>query len=290
MGTLSTLSFIGRFLRWFLLGTFSQDLGDGLDHGRAVSRARQAISLFFVLRIGFVLLVIALVGWMMREPVQASALGAVGLAVAALWFAARASARRLVLDAALRPIIETPALGEASITASRFLPGRALQTLAVATDLTRRGQAADASRLIATIDEPFLEPDEKRLLVGLRAIIADREGDTLRAATNALSAFPVGAPDIDERLGRIFAESAWHDATRLSRAYDSWSEVGYEPAMATPVGRLLMLIDLKLGRAEPVADDREAELLAEEALALGDRELADRALAVVRARRPERYR
>jgi hypothetical protein len=291
MGARSAGAMVWQFLRWFFLGSFSRDLGDrGLDASAAVSRARQAIKLFVLLRVVFVLLVFALVGWAMRQPVQAVALASVGLAIAALWFGARAAARRFLLDAALRPIAHAPALAEGSITAWRLLPGRALQTLAVATDLARRGHVVEASRLAAAVDEGFLEPDERKLLVGIRAIIADREGDGRRAVTLALSAFPVGAPDIDERLGRIFAAGAWHDATRLARAYESWRDAGYDAAIGTPVGRLLCLVDLKLGRAEPPADREEAEMLAEEARALGDRELADRALAVVRERPPKRYR
>lgn len=286
----SALSGIGRFFRWFFLGSFAPNVGLGVHDAGSVLLARKAVGFTVLLRLGVLVGLAGLVVWARTEPWQAAAVALFFFMSTALLFRSRARARRMLLDAATRPIVGTAALGEADITAFSLLPARALQNLAAAIDLARRGQTERALRFIEAVDEAQLETDEHRLLLGVRALVADRGGDRAKAASLARAAFPVGAPDIDERLGRIFAESAWHDATRLARAYDDWRVAGYAPDAASPVGRLLCLIDLKLHREEPTDDEAEAEVLAEEARALGDRELADRALSVVRERRRDDYR
>lgn len=290
MAAESALGSLGRFLRWLLLGGFAPDSGLGVPDLSTVELARRSMMFPVLVRIGVLLGLVALVVWARSEPWEAGAVATTFVLAAALWFRSRARARRLLLHAALRSIVESPPLGEADVSAFALLPARALQRLAVAVDLARRGQPEAALRFIEEIHEGHLEPDERRLLLGVRAIAAQRLGDRSRAATLARSAFPVGAPDFDERLGRIYAESAWHDATRLSRAYDEWRVVGYVPDPSNPVGRLLSLVDLKLHREEPPSSQAEAEILAEEARALGDRELAERALSVVRAKRRVDYR
>ena len=291
MGARGAGSLFVRFLRWFFLGR-----PGGLAAGEyglgyaAVMRARRAASYHFLIRVLVVLVVIVLVGWAMRSPLLALGVVAAFVVAAGAWFGARARARRLLLDAALRPVTETSPLGDEMITAPRLLPGRAVQMLAVATDRARRGEVVRAADLTHRIDEPFLEDDERRLLSGVRALIAERQGDRAAAARYALAAFPVGAPDIDERLARLFAATSWHDATRLSRAWEDWSADGFTPGTDEGIARLLWLIEVKLGHRDPAAPAAAAEVLAEEARALGDAELADRIVNESRAGRAADYR
>lgn len=277
MGAKSALSVFGAFLRWFFLGSIKNDLyGVGLGAARPALAARQALGHFLVMRVGFVLIVALAVGWALAQPTLALLIVSPLFGFAAFWFQLRARARARLIEAATRAVDESTALDPAHVRAPAILPSRALGFLAVSTDAARRGDVATAAAAVRYIEAAFLEPDERRLLAGVRAIIADRTGDRGEAARLALEAFPTGAPDIDERLGRIFAERSWHDATKLSRAYDQWLGCGFLPEVESPIGRLLMLIDVKLGRLDPASVPHDVRLLEAEARSLGDRELADR--------------
>jgi hypothetical protein len=277
MGAKSALSVFAAFLRWFFLGSIRNDLyGVGLGASQPVLAARQALGHFLIMRVGFVLVVVVVVGWALAKPLVALSLIGFLFGSAASWFHLRARARALLLQAAIRSIDDSEALDPAHVKTPPMFPGRALGLLAAATDAVRRGDAATAAAAAKDIDVAFLEPDERRLLAGVRALIADRTHDPAEASRLALEAFPTGAPDIDERLGRIFAQRTWHDATKLSRAYDQWLAFGFLPEVESPIGRLLLLIDVKLGRLDPATVAHDVRLLEAEARALGDRELADK--------------
>jgi hypothetical protein len=290
MGARGFGSFLVGFVRWFFLGRTEGGVTPEMSGYEAVVRARRAVSFHLLLRLLVVLVAIALVGWGIERPLLALAIFAASLLLGFSWFSARARARRLLIEAAVRPLTGTPALEKDAITAPRLLPGRAIQTLAVATDHARRGRVVEAAALTHGIDEPLLDDDELRLLAGVRAIIADRQRDRAAAARLAIAAFPVGAPDIDERLARIFAVASWHDATRLARAWEDWSSDGFVASTDEGVGRLLWLMEVKLGHRDAGDDPESADVMAEEARALGDRELADRIVSESRAGKASDYR
>ncbi|NUO53676.1 MAG: hypothetical protein HOV80_32915 [Polyangiaceae bacterium] len=277
MGASGALDVLAAFLRWFFLGSIKNDLyGVGLGAAHPGLAAKQALGHFLLMRVGFSFLVAFIVGWGFSQPIVAAAVIGTFFALAAAWFVSRAKARVRVLVAATRALDEGAPLDPAAVTTPAILPGRSLGLLAVATDAARRGDAVLAGTALDGIDLAFLHADERRLLAGVRAIVADRTGDRATAARFGLMAFPVGAPDIDERLGRIFAERNWHDATKLSRAYEDWLSHGFLPEVESPIGRLLLLIDVKLGRLDPASVAQDVRLLEAEARSLGDRELADK--------------
>jgi hypothetical protein len=290
MGAAGAARTFGGFLRWFFLGSLGNDLS-GLAHGsKPVIDARRAVGFYLVARVALVVIFAFLVGWSLREPVLAAILLGGLLGLAGAWFTTRARARGFVIDAATRDLTTTPALDPAAVTVPRLLPSHALGKLAVAVDAVRRGDVVLADRVSSDVDEAMLELDERRLLSGVRALVADRTGDKKRAGRELLVAFPVGAPDIDQRLGRIFAEMNWHDATRLARAYDEWVVNGFEPHADDPLGRILLLIELKLGRRQPSDVGAARVVLETEARSLGDRELADRIREAALASADARYR
>src|SRR5690606_32959006 len=130
-------------------------------------------------------------------------------------------------------------------------------------DYVRRNEIYAARDAIASIDEGQLEPDEKRFLHAVQAIVAIRTGDKKTAAARALDAFPTHAPDLDAALARVSLENAAHDGLRLAAIVARWQAHGIDPTDASHVARLMRYALVKLNRLDPATldeDERETHL------------------------------
>jgi hypothetical protein len=185
-------------------------------------------------------------------------------------------AREEVWRAACLPLEDprqTPSpLGDASFMAPTAL---ALSRLALAIDAVRRGRYADANDLVGVIGRQQLRLEEQRLLDAVRGMISLGLGDDGRAALQAAVALPTGSDDIDRELGRALLRNAWRNEARVHAIDQAWAESGIEPNVDGTLPRLRRLIRVRVGPSEleEIAAD-DARELAEEAMAVGDGDLA----------------
>lgn len=158
--------------------------------------------------------------------------------------------------------------GRMSITAA------ALQGLARAVDAVRRGELLAANELTQIIDRALLRPEEARLFDAVRAMISLEMGDTRRAAQQAVEALPTGSPPLDVTLGRAAVSDAWGSPARLEAIDAAWEAEGIRVDASTALGRLYLLVKVRLrGGVDSVTPD-EARAIADEARAIGDDLLA----------------
>lgn len=152
----------------------------------------------------------------------------------------------------------------------------ALEKLAIAADRVRRGDFTGAKSLALSVNRALLRPEEMRLCDAVLAYSALGMGDVKRAAELAVLALPTQCPCFDRDLGRLVLASAWNEPDRMRLILQNWKEQG--GLCEDGLGNLLVLGQLALaGTLE--ADDvhlssEEARLLAEEAQAVGDADLA----------------
>jgi hypothetical protein len=151
----------------------------------------------------------------------------------------------------------------------------AIGRLAAAVDRARRGEPKEASKIMAVIAQDLLREDEARLLEATRAMISLRSGDERRAAQQAVLALPSGSELMDEELGRAVVSDAWSDAKRLCAIDAAWEEAGVGLDQESALSRLRALVKLRARGGDVSAlGPAEARVVAEEARAIGDEELA----------------
>lgn len=248
------------FAIWFLTG--------GLV-GPGYSRSR--VSAFILVRILFVGGLVVLLAWGLAHPALAAVIfGALFLAGLYL-FLGRSYARDAMYLAATRDLGGALPLQDRSVSAPRWLAARPLQQLALGLDRVRRGDVNGADRAIQEIDEGHLAVDERRMLAAIRSLRCEALRDRKGATIFALDAFPTGALEIDERLGRICVEAAWHDGVRLSAIVAAWQGHGIHDGEPSPLGELLRFMLVRLGRLGPEAlDENSKQRLTEYARNFGD--------------------
>jgi hypothetical protein len=253
-----------RFVGWFVAGRSTP----------AVEGARRRMSFSAVLRVGIVLLIVLVAYAGFANPLLTSSLLGVVVLVAMYGFVARSYARDRMFVAATRELDGTIPLDAASVSAPSLMAARPLQQLALGADRIRRGDAHGARAAVREVDEDHLEPDERRMLLAIRALAASATQDHKLAGLLAIGAFPTGADPIDERIGRLCFENAFHDGTRLHAMLEAWRKAGIEPTHVGPLADIQRLAMLKLNRLDPAAlPAPERTYAAQYARALGDLEL-----------------
>lgn len=251
------------FVVWFVTGGL-------VGHGNRYV-ARRQLAAFALVRVVLVLLLVVLGVWGIANPWTAAALVGGLFAGGVYVFAARGRARDAMMLAASQDLSSHPPLRATSTRAPLLPPARSLQQIACAIDLARRGEGVAALAVAGTVDEPLLQPDERRMLAAARALAFEALGDERAASTQALEAFPTGASNLDERLGRRCIEGAWFDATRLAALLRAWRTRGIDEYDATGLGMLVRFAQVRLGRLDPSClGDGERRELAARAQALGD--------------------
>lgn len=253
---------------WFFVGGLGQ-------HG-APLYARRQVGAFIATRVFMVMLGLVLWHWGQREPALALGLVLACLALGLLVFTARSYARDALLLAATRDTRDTRPLSVASVSAPRLLATRDLQALALAVDRARRGDPEAALIASSQVEPARLEPDEQRLLVAVEALVARQTGDGKGAALKALSAFPTGALPIDEALGGLCIDGAFHDGARLGALVAAWrGQHRLSERDDTELGKSLRFALVKLEQLDPgeLGDAERAEL-SERARRVGDPQTA----------------
>lgn len=252
----------------------------------------------------------------LREPPWAGAASVVGLvlggvaaiAVGALLHAAVAiggGAGFLVLSAhqlralgrARRELARRAAAAPAALPPLRLDHGEVLaipevvatRYVTVAIDAARRGDFALADDAIRHVERDLVASADLRLLAAARALVCLGLGDEERAARLAVLAVPTRSEALDARLARSVVSRTWSSTARLAAVDRAWAEAGVLASRDDVLGRLRRLVRV---RVDPALVDelppREAALLAEEARAMDDGELAARLRA--RAARSRGYR
>lgn len=257
-GSLARFGF--GFAVWFFSGGL---VGPGYS--------RSKVSAFVLVRILFVAALVILVVWGVAHPALAAVIFGALFVVGLYLFLARSYARDAMYLAATRDLGGALPLQDRSVSAPSWLAARPLQQLALGIDRVRRGDVNGADRAIQEIDEGHLALDERRMLAAIRSLRSEALRDRKGATTFALDAFPTGALEIDERLGRICVEAAWHDGVRLAAIVAAWQGHGIDGVEPSPLGELVRFMLVRLGRLGPEAlDDDSKQRLAEYARHLGD--------------------
>jgi hypothetical protein len=150
----------------------------------------------------------------------------------------------------------------------------AVGSLALAVDAVRRGELVEASGLVQLIDRALLRPEEERLLDAVRAMISLGMGDNDRAAQQAFAALPTGSAPLDEALGRVAVAQAWDNPTRLKAIDAAWEEQGVGFDLTAPMGRLHLLVKVRIEGNLDALPVEDARALCDEARAIGDDLLA----------------
>jgi len=254
-----------RFIVWFLVGSHTPDDRVGM---------RRRVSGFVVMRLGLVFVICLAAYSGAANPALTGFMVCVVVLVAMYGFVARSYARDRLFVAATRELDGTTPLDAGVVSAPSFMSTHALQRLTLAVDRMRRGDAHGARAALTEFDDQALEPDERRMLMAIRALAASCLQDHMHAGMLAISGFPTGAREIDERVGRLCLESAFHDGTRLHAMLEAWRLAGVDAGDAGPLAEVHRLALLKLNRLDPAAlPPAQRKAAAQYARALGDPEL-----------------
>jgi hypothetical protein len=202
---------------------------------------------------------------------------------------ALARARRELARRAAATAGELPAIGLDHAEVVAIPEVVATRYVAVAVDAARRGDLALADDAIRRVERALVARDDLRLLAAARALVCLGLGDEERAARLAVLAVPTRSDELDARLARSVVARAWAEPPRLAAIDRAWAEAGVLASRDDVLGRLRRLCRVRLDPSlvDEIAP-REAELLAEEARAMDDHELAGRLRG--RAARSRGYR
>ncbi len=160
----------------------------------------------------------------------------------------------------------------------------ALTRLAHAVDRARRGRLTEASDLVSVVPPELLRADEARLRDAIRASIALSLGDRKRAGLLAVGALPSGSDDLDRQLGRALLRDAWANTARVTAITEGWTKLGVDDGSGSPLVTLQRLVRTRIDTSSiGQMDPKYARVLAEEAEAVGDAELANELVAQSRS-------
>lgn len=252
-----------RFIVWFFTGGIGADGAPLFDTRR--------LTAFALVRVLLVMMLVVLATWGLAHPaLSATMIGAL-LSLGLYAFTARSHARDTMYFAATRDVAEHPPLPQKTVVAPKLLAARPLQQLSLGVDRLRRGDARGALDAVRDVDEHHLERDELRMLGAVHALAAHALGDKKSAALGALAAFPTGALPIDEQLGQVCIDGAWHDGSRLAAILDGWRSRGVHEADDTRLGQLVRFARVKLGQIDASAlHETERQALASYCRQIGD--------------------